>query len=1738
MRKIARITLLFFTVFMLSFALLSCKDKDADKNNNTTVTVDDEVIYSPYINTTLVLGEGIDELDISAIRNAYYKETGKEITISRASSTASAHEIIVGKTDRPLSEKAYRAIAIAKDEGEVGYSIYSDGKSVAIAFDEASYGVDVAFSEAIDVFVKKFIKTPTLKLNSGIAHYDFFNPIDKQMARDNDEIEKLWEFKLAQISARLKGDGETAEKVINQLKNLRKAFVNNKSIVEWLANLYDPETGGFYYSVSARDNQGYLPDLESTYQALGIVELILTGYEGLLDDYFGKEISAKFVSFAKNMQDENGYFYHPQWSKEAVDESTERRTRDLLDALNILETFGASPIYDTPNGIKGDGAATPVSALTLPISTSAVLAVSAVSDSDNEIYIPPQMRSEEAFEKYLNSMSIKGKTASAAETIYSELSFYRSVDEILSEKGEKFSLIKILEKYLEDNQNKKTGLWSSSNDITYREIEELIDVVRLYNALGNTVPNYQAVFSSILTALNFNEAVDEITDISHVWSAFASVVNNLKAYSDEDRLYWVGEYLLDVYLKFDTLIVKTIEKLALFERKDGAFSTTIDGGTSESYGMLVAIPNMEESNIDGTIQAVKNLYLSVFAVLDVGSVPIFTATDRMIFQKTLLNMGVIIKNEEKSVEPIDFEEDENDEYYEKPYDYTPSMPESYDEIVSVSGADGNATKALRIYSTDKKDTGIWDQYYFDVSSSVKNASCYIYQLDICVLPETSDDVFTQLYIGQDVYMISLIRDGNKVRLVEKSARGVSDGYSEDLGVEAEIGKWFNIRVEYYPGTDDTVRIKTFFNKKCVSVSDCYMFKHNSKYAPKSEYKDFEIWAYPIKTTDMLVDNIVTEGTYKIYTPETSADLNKNIDTADKNQTVYDFASSADGTVPPEFTVNGDTSGVAIGTDSAGDKYLKINQASGEVVLPLEQRGPAANSALLDFYLKVDKNSAKGSKYQINFNEYFYQQRTFASIQLLVDEENGTKYLTVAEVSSGKTGKIYSDVKIPLGDEHRLSFRLFFEKAVMAIYLDGKMICLSSNVLAAVKGCYMGEVTINAITPDNTSAVYIDDLICEKTRCDFDEETEPNVDRVIYTFDSENGMEFSGIAPSGGELSFIGSTVSGAYVKIPVNMRVDIPTMALAGIDIKSSSSFGGIVISFEDKSENIISAFTVRKNATGFEIYEYTKNGRYNAPIHTVNGESLNLGFEYNMAMESFNILVDGKYVAASSLLYSYGSGVYAFEYMKVSASGSQNISVDNIYAENICGIFDIHNVSMFNQDSYSETLTFETSSFASLPTNVTFQYGDSDSYYRIREGNINGAVTKVLEMHCGTGIGSTMLTFNKTQTMEESNAVFFESNIMLKSHGNLDTPFYVELRGDTTHSYTFTMDIAGPGSVIKAFGKDLAVKEGEWFKLRLEYMDTPHDFDYDGKNDIIARVYINGILVNETNKAYDINNVQKTDAANRIRFRNPTARTGIFSFDNVTFGECKMEYTPPISADTDTLTFTPPVISSNVTFTPGKNTSTVKLTDLNTSGEANRVLEMYSSQNSADKLIVTPTLTTVGANGVMFESDIRIDPANDAQSIVISPSTSGGNYPFALTLNAAKNGKVTLTSYDKDGKVDPNVKDVVIGQSGAWLRLKVEYMNPGVDYTGDGENDILYRVYVGESLVATGYRMYTDGAYYIPAVLSKLVITMPKDSVGTVMLDNTRYWQVKLTPDKPEGTGGSQGSVDGETGSDMSGWT
>ncbi len=1114
MKKILLILLMLSLCLMM---LASCKSQNGDGKINDTPDGgnNQNVIYSPDITPILVLGNGVTENDVRAVRTAYYRQTEKEIALVKADSSPAEHEIIVGETERDISKRAYRVLSMLDGEaGNVGYVIYSDGKSVAIAFDEACFGVNIAFTEAIEHFASEYIKDSSLKLEAGPVFYKLFDPLAEQSEKDDAIASKLWELKLSQISKKLNGNDEAASALVSELKKFCSIFNYDYEIVKWLANLYDPITGGFYYSNSARNNDGYLPDLDSTYKALIISNLIAEGYGRSLKDFLGEKITNNIISFVRNMQDsKDGYFYHPQWSSALINKNSERKDSDATAAVNILQLFNESPTYDAPSGVKGNGAVSAVSSLTAPLCAGCAAALSRViAVNENDIYIPPHLRSDTAFISYLEELKIRSDTTAVCNTLFAEISLYRERDKTLEQEGASYRLTDLVMEYIKKYQNSASGLWTSG-ETSFKEIAELTDVVKLCSALGKEVPRYGRIINTIADFMSFEEDTEDITIISRSWSSLAAVVENALEYGIK---FDVNFSLRTLYLRFGDLIKTTGELLSGFKKEYGSFSVSRDGGDAEYLGMPVSPIRIEEGNINGTFYVLNEIYLSVFKVLNIGYVPIFETADRMMFRKTLLDMGAIVK----------------------------------DDIV--------------------------DEF---------------------------------------------------------------------------------------------------------------------------EYEDFE--------------------------------------------------------------------------------------------------------------------------------------------------------------------------SFELGD-------------ASSIYLE--------YVIGAPK---------------------------------------------------------------------------------------------------------------------------------TSFEI----------------------------------------------------------------------------------------------------------------------------------KEDTVGTEKSKVLEWFADSGAAGNYLVFQRTHTRIGAYAAFFEADIKMNAFNEKTTKLEMDLRSSQDgHAtvYAFAVVVSGKGSQLKVTGNNGAdfsipinVSEGEWFKLRIEYTDAPYDYNYDGTNDLIFRVYVNGSMLAEGHTPRNKDNILAGANIDNMRFKIESSRGCIVGLDNVLLGQCTMEYDEPAPADTDTITYEPGIITEKTQFSLGEGSSAM-IVKTTVKGQVTKVLEIYSKAENQDKLTVTPTLTLDTANAIIFETDIMISPETDTSVLCLEPATKKGKQPFKLEIKATKDGDVTLSSRDSSGKQDEDVSNIIIGKAGEWIHLKIEYMNPYIDYTGDKKADILYKVYAGNTpeLLATGHQLYESAAYYEPLKLINYVLSVTSGSEATVRLDNTRFWQSELTPDTPEIFPEEEDFQFGESAPDYNGWT
>ena len=418
------------TVLLVLSALLLCLASCnwfGGKGNDDAL--DGNVIWSSDFDSYIVTEESTK--DSEELRFHIYNYTNKAPVVISPADDARSHEIVFGDVGREISDEAYsrldrRADLVAlPSQKQSAYLIYAQGGSLAIAYSDI-----YARAVAVDYVVEN-LKGAKFSYE-GIVAYEVLNT--KDIVDD---------FR---------------EKDISDAVNTLRMFLSNEAVAAlehfytlygselylWLANLYDPDIGGFYYSGSARNTEGFLPDLESTGQALALMDNsgLSALYGGNWEDMLPKTITKKLGEFVYGLQAEDGWFYHPQWGTSI---GSSRRGRDAGWAIDVLKGLKITPKYDTATGsLKGENPIKPSSKsdLTDRLGASAVVAVSAVVPT-----AAGELASEEAFKTYLDNANISKNSYSVFNNLNSRISEIR-----------KAGLWDFLLRYLRDHQF-ENGLW-------------------------------------------------------------------------------------------------------------------------------------------------------------------------------------------------------------------------------------------------------------------------------------------------------------------------------------------------------------------------------------------------------------------------------------------------------------------------------------------------------------------------------------------------------------------------------------------------------------------------------------------------------------------------------------------------------------------------------------------------------------------------------------------------------------------------------------------------------------------------------------------------------------------------------------------------------------------------------------------------------------------------------------------------------------------------------------------------------------------------------------------------------------------------------------------------------------------------------------------------------------------------------------------------------------------------------
>ena len=815
--------------------------------------VDDGSIYAGGKDTQLVVATG-SELDVTAIADKIEQLCGTRPEQVPDFYGTGDHEIVVGNTTRTITATALAAMQTAisklnKTEDELKwlehFMIYSDGASVAVV-----WAGEASADRAIEYFIAEYLTDASLKLEAG---YKELVSIDKLEVMREQEAEER-DAKYAEIAATF--NQETADALRAHMS------IYDERFYLWLADLYDPGEydedgnplgGGFYYSNSARENEGYLIDIESTGQALGF---LLSS--GMLND-FKKQIPEKMqkemVAFALSLQDpEDGYFYHPQWGKNI---SLGRQSRDVGWATgSVLTRFGYKPYWNTPNGVEGIYGEPGVSMTSQLRETSVVEAVSRVSAAATNLdKWPERLRSLENWESYLKEQAanIHTKSYSIGHNVAEQCGQINNRDKEALENGEPTGYAALTAQYFNSWQNPENGLWEDT--VTYNSINGLMKISAIYVSLGLEFNYAEAAFESAVEIIMLEDAdingkrANNSVDVYNPWIAISRIFSTLNKHGDSAV---VEPLRASLRAQAADMIKVTTAKTVKFRKDDGSYGYTWDYSPEKSQSAPVAVPNTVEGDVNGGTIALTGVTGNMLSALGISGLNIYAPSDLEVFLDRVSGLTHVVKQPivtEEQTGVVDFED--SDVGADLPSRVSASVTSGSVEIVG--GGVGGDRALLMVTVPDKGDT-----VTVKTGLSTTSDSCYTAEWDIRFSSvNKSASTAMQISLGS-MYILTLGVNTDGLLTFGDTSTQSSNPITNSFSGGFTAFEWHHVRVEHYRTVEGGPITLIYVDDELLAVSDNYAGKQSGT-MPSAKLDNVKFYALWGVDYSVMLDNVNAEA---------------------------------------------------------------------------------------------------------------------------------------------------------------------------------------------------------------------------------------------------------------------------------------------------------------------------------------------------------------------------------------------------------------------------------------------------------------------------------------------------------------------------------------------------------------------------------------------------------------------------------------------------------------------------------------------------------------------------------------------------------------------------------------------------------------------------------------------------------------------------------------------------------------
>jgi len=228
---------------------------------------------------------------------------------------------------------------------------------------------------------------------------------------------------------------------------------------EWLDGQYDEGSGGFFYARSSRRSGRFTPDIESTAQALNIMDRC-----DLLERWSGRRKQAAVRFFQERQDASTGFFYDPDPNMRLDGVMVGRA---LGYSVNALRRLGAAPLHPLPRQSEAT---------------------------------PDYMASPAAYGDWLRSISLSNSWRGC------DLLSSSAAHMLALPPAERESYVNEAFAYLASIQHPDSGLWGEGS--RYVQISGTFKLHLFYQRFQVPIPRQQAIYRSILETLRADEAFD------------------------------------------------------------------------------------------------------------------------------------------------------------------------------------------------------------------------------------------------------------------------------------------------------------------------------------------------------------------------------------------------------------------------------------------------------------------------------------------------------------------------------------------------------------------------------------------------------------------------------------------------------------------------------------------------------------------------------------------------------------------------------------------------------------------------------------------------------------------------------------------------------------------------------------------------------------------------------------------------------------------------------------------------------------------------------------------------------------------------------------------------------------------------------------------------------------------------------------------------------------------------------